>query len=747
MVHRDIKPENILLHGGHALVADFGIALAASRSDGGTRMTETGMSLGTPHYMSPEQAMGEREITPKADIYALGCVLYEMLAGEPPFTGPTAQAIIARVMTEEPRSLTLQRHDDPAARRGGGARRRWRSCRPTGSRPRRSSPRRWPRPGTLTRPMATMAGMAAPRALSRRVLALGGAAVLLGGLAVGWLAHRSPRPQMTRLEMDLGGIRPDGGIALSPDGRTAVIGGTDSTGTLRLFVRRLDQAAVVPIAPVGTGYLPVISPDGQQVAFLSPPSSVRRMSIQGGSPVTLSDSSAGNGLDWGRDGYLYFMSLGGDLARVRATGGPVEPLKAQDSLAVSVSYGPSALPNGKGVLLTVVRGAGARSIVVMDLRTRKRRVLTDGLRAIYASPGRLLYVTSDLTLYAAPFDEERMEITGPGEPVGQNLWSPQQGWADLAASASGTLLHLNANGALKAGNEFVVVDRLGKEKVLPIPPAQYDAFGLSPDGRRVAAEVITGTDDGGAIVIFGLGDSVLTRLTFKGVNRYPTWTADGRRVVFSQAIGDQRELVWKPADGSGEESTLLKRPLPIFEVEFSRDGRWMIYREGDANGGARGLSLHYRALAPGGVDSLFYDSPGQDITPALSPDGHWLAYVSDQSGRLEVYVRPFPPVSSGAVWQVSTEGGTEPAWAHSGHELFYKESNWLVAAEVRTLPAFAVAARRRLFSVAGYNSNPYHSRYAVLPGDQQFLVDRPAGFSSLLNAVVVLNWMEGLGRK
>src|SRR5512134_2614664 len=110
IVHRDIKPENILLHGGHAMVADFGIALAASRSDGGTRMTETGMSLGTPHYMSPEQAMGEREITPKADIYALGCVLYEMLAGEPPFTGPTAQAIVARVMTDLPRSIVAQRH-------------------------------------------------------------------------------------------------------------------------------------------------------------------------------------------------------------------------------------------------------------------------------------------------------------------------------------------------------------------------------------------------------------------------------------------------------------------------------------------------------------------------------------------------------------------------------------------------------------------------------------------------------------
>jgi len=746
VIHRDIKPENILLHDGRALVADFGIALAVSRTDGSNRMTETGMSLGTPFYMSPEQAMGERDITARSDIYSLGCVIYEMLTGEPPFTGPSAQAIIARVMTEQPRSLTIQRRTVPPhveAAVGMALEKLPADRFATAA----QFAEALARPGTLTRPMATMGGVAGQRALSGRSLALAGAAVLLAGLAIGWLSHRTPRPQVTRLEMGLGGIRPDGGIALTPDGRTAVIGGTDSTGTARLFVRRLDQLGMVPISPAGTGFLPAVSPDGQQVAFLTSSNSVRRMPIQGGPPVTLSDSSAGNGLDWGRDGYLYFMRLNGDLARVPATGGTIEPLKARDSLATSGGYAPSVLPNGKGVLLTVARNANTTSIAVLDLRTRRRRILVDGIRAIASGRGRLLYAGADQTLYSAPFDEDRMEVTGPGVPVGQNLWSPFQGWADFAVSPAGTLVYLSAEGVSAAGLEFVVVDRHGKERALPIPPARYDAFALSPDGRRVASEVISGQDDGGTIVLFDLGDSVVTRLTFKGVNRYPTWTADGRRVAFSQAVGDQRELVWKPADGSGEESTLLKRDRPIFEVEFSRDGRWMIYREGDANGGAKGLSLHYRSLAPGGIDSLFFDSPGQDITPALSPDGRWLAYVSDQSGRPEVYVRPFPPASSGAVWQVSTEGGTEPLWAHSGHELFYKESNWLVAADVRTAPAFAVAARRRLFSVAGFNNNTYHRRYAVLPGDQQFLVDRSAGFGAAPRAVVVLDWMAGLGKK
>jgi len=747
VIHRDIKPENILLHDGRALVADFGIALAVSRTDGSNRMTETGMSLGTPFYMSPEQAMGERDITARSDIYALGCVIYEMLTGEPPFTGPSAQAIIARVMTEQPRSLTVQRRTVPPhveAAVGMALEKLPADRFATAA----QLAEALARPGTLTRPMATMGAVAGQRALSGRSLILAGAAVLLAGLAIGWLAHRTPRPEVSRLEMDLGGIRPDGGIALSPDGRTAVIGGTDSTGTAKLFVRRLDQLGMHQISPAGAGYLPTISPDGQQVAFLTAPSSIRRMSIQGGAPVTLGDSALGNGLDWGRDGYLYFIGGDRNLARLPAAGGAVEHFRPQDSTAIVGMYAVSALPNGKGVLVTVVpRGSGASKIAVMDLRTRAVRMLVDGIRGVYAEPGRLLYATADRSLYSVPFDEERMEVTGPAELAGQNLWSPFAGWVDLAASPSGTLLYLSASGDAPTGNEFLLVDREGKEKVLPIPAAQYDAFGLSPDGKRVAAEVISGTDDGGAIVIFGVGDSVVTRLTFKGINRYPTWTADGRRVAFSQAIGDQRELVWKPADGSGEESTLLKRPMPIFEVEFSRDGKWMIYREGDANGGGKGLALRYRSLGPGGVDSLFYDSPGQEITPALSPDGRWLAYASDQSGRQEVYVRPFPPVSTGAVWQVSTDGGTEPVWAHSGRELFFKENGWLVAAEVRATPAFAVVARRRLFNVSGYNNSAFHPRYAVLPGDQEFLVVGPAGFSSPPDAVVVLNWMAGLGKK
>jgi Tol biopolymer transport system component len=289
------------------------------------------------------------------------------------------------------------------------------------------------------------------------------------------------------------------------------------------------------------------------------------------------------------------------------------------------------------------------------------------------------------------------------------------------------------------------VDRTGREQVLPVQTANFDAFGLSPDGKRVATEVIKGTDDGGDIFLFGLKDSIPTRLTFRGLNRYPTWTPDGRRVAFSQFEGTERDIVWKPADGSGAEQALLKRPGEQFEVEFSRDGRWMIYREGNANTFSGGLGLHYQRIDGSGEDREFHSVPSRSVvTPALSPDGRWLAYASDESGQSQIYVRPFPRDESGAVWQVSTVGGIEPLWAPSGRELYYKEAGYLMAAETRSVPTFSIVARRRLFEINKYTSNQWHPRYAVLPGDRGFLMVRAAGSGAPPQMTVVVNWAGAL---
>jgi eukaryotic-like serine/threonine-protein kinase len=747
VIHRDIKPENILLHDGRALVADFGIALAVSRTDGSNRMTETGMSLGTPFYMSPEQAMGERDITARSDIYALGCVIYEMLTGEPPFTGPSAQAIIARVMTEQPRSLTLQRHTVPPhveAAVGMALEKLPADRFATAA----QFAEALARPGFVTRPMGAVTGVGAGHLTPWKTIGVFVAPALLVGLGLGWLSRRPPAAPAMRFEVTLDKIRPDAGMDLSPDGSTLAFAATDSTGPNHLYIRRLDRLEAQLIPAAGTTVNPVFSPDGQQIVYLDPPTSIRRISLLGTPPVLLTDSAAFAGLDWGRDGWIYYVDLHNTLARIPAAGGRPEILLAPDTVGVPPAlFGPSALPNGKGVLLATSPAGGGLQVQVMDLATHRLKLLVQGFRPRYAAPGRLLYATPDGSLFAAPFDQDRMVITGPAELVGTSLYSPIPGWVDFAASRTGILTYLSVAGPHVSGLNIVTVDRAGRDQLLPIPPANFDVLALSPDGRRVAAEVIHGADDGGDIVTFGLGDSVVTRLTFRGLNRYPAWTPDGRRVAFSQFLDGERDLVWKPADGSGQEETLLKRPGPQFEVEFSRDGRWMIYREGDANGGARGLGLRYRSLTPGGIDSVFYDGSGSDITPALSPDGRWLAYASDESGHSQIYVRPFPPQSSGAVWQVSTTEGTEPVWSRSGGELFYKEGGWLMAAAVKTSPSFSVVARRRLFQIARYNSNPYRQRYAVLPGDQRFLMDRAVETNSPAQPVVVLNWVAGLGKK
>ena len=297
------------------------------------------------------------------------------------------------------------------------------------------------------------------------------------------------------------------------------------------------------------------------------------------------------------------------------------------------------------------------------------------------------------------------------------------------------------------GRVFVSLDRSGREQVLPVQVANFSAFDLSPDGRRVATEVIKGADDGGDIVLFGLEDSIPTRLTFRGLNRYPTWTPDGRRVAFSQFDGAERDIVWKPADGSGAEQALLKRPGEQFEVEFSRDGQWMVYREGNANANVGGLGLHYQRLHGSGEDREFYSVSGRNVvTPALSPDGRWLAYASDESGQMQIYVRPFPRDESGAVWQVSTARAVEPLWAPSGRELYYKEAGFLMAAETRGVPTFTIVARRRLFEINKYIGNPWHPSYAVLPGDRGFLMVRAAGGDAPPQMTVVLNWAGGLRR-
>jgi serine/threonine-protein kinase len=747
VIHRDIKPENILLHDGQPLVADFGIALAVSAA-GGSRLTETGLSLGTPQYMSPEQAMGDRTLDARSDVYSLAAVLYEMLAGEPPYTGPTAQAIVAKVITEKPVPVTMHRDTVsphvaaalhkalarlPADRFAGAAQFSEALLRPGGV------------PLNLTG-AGDLAAPGAPRR-DRRIAVLAAALVAATALAVwGWLRPQPP-PQVARFAL----TTPEGqeivdqygsSIALSPDGSRLVYVGPGEGGP-QLWLRPLDQVRGNPLPGTQRAISPAFSRDGQSIGFMVGSfgaAQVKVVSVSGGPPVTLADSA--QGVSWGPDAWLYY-TRGSQLWRVRSSGGPAERITTLDTARkelMLLRY-PQPLPNGKGVVLTVWHGTLSNAeIAVVDVRSGTRTTLARGTSARYASSGHLVYARADGVLVAVPFDQSRLALTGPETPLLEGILVRPGGAAQFTLSDNGTLLYLP--GAAQK-RELVWVERDGSERLIESAGRRgFEAVAVSPDGARLAvsfrAEAGTTTD----VWIHDLRQGTLSRLTFEGtVNDRPTWTPDGRRVTFMSDRAGRPALYTVPWDGSGPAEPLVASQGLIQEAEWSRDGRVLVYREGP---GRTGRDIYF--LRPG-VDSAphpFLVTAFDESTPALAPDGRWLAYVSDESGHDEVYVRPFP--GGGGRWQISTEGGTEPLWAPNGREIYYRSgADELTAASVGTVPTFSVGARRRLFATTAYVGNPDFRTYHVSPDGRRFLfMKRLSGAREL---VVVLNWFQELKRR
>jgi len=757
VVHRDIKPENILLHDGRVQVADFGIALAMSRSEGATRLTETGMSLGTPHYMAPEQAMGEREITPKVDVYALGCVLYEMLAGEPPFAGPTAQAVIARVMTEEPRSLTMQRRTIPphveAAVLAALAKLpadRFASAAAFAEALGKSD-------FTLAATRAVPA--AAPttgsrRALALRVLPWGLLAAAIGVATVGWLRRTAPVVTRQRIVLWTHPV-PAGflhsGLAISPDGATTVFVDT-AGGTSQLWAKERDE--IEPKALTGTGGAsgPAFSPDGEWIAFAAD-GKLKKVPRLGGSSIALADSIAQDnpGIAWLDDGTITFLNPTYALLAVAQDGGPTRVLVSTDSLQWGVTS-VSPLPGGRGILIaSCTPGCLQLTLRAVDLHTGEQHTLGDGIvKGWYAPDGNVVFVRQDGGVFIAPFDLQKLTFRKAPVPVFQGVRTAL-GLADMALSPSGTLVY--ARGASTSSGSparAMWVARDGTASPIDptwpsFAPASYPGVALSPDGRRLAVGI-----QGGAtadIWIKQLENGPLTRLTFAGNNNVPEWTADGRTVMYIAGLGGNGsggDIHSRRADGTGAEETLLDVQRSLVEVVRTPDTATLIVRL--TLPPSRDIMLwHHGDTA---VTPLLAE-PYQEIEPALSPDGRWLAYNSDESGRTEIYVRPFPNVTAGR-WQVSRNGGTEPLWSHSGRELFFRDAQGgLVAVSVNPGTSFDAGAQRTLFNASDYLISQGHRMYDITPDDRRFVFLRPVDESQSaagpVDLVQVDNWLAELG--
>ena len=733
VIHRDIKPENILLHDGQALVADFGIALAASKA-GGSRMTETGMSLGTPHYMSPEQAMGEREITARSDVYALGAVTYEMLTGDPPFTGSTAQAIVAKVMTDEPappgrHRKAIPEHVElavltaleklPADRWGTAAEFSQALA------------------GNLVTGRSTLSRRVAPapavRSARKRLLVLGSALVLMSLLAAwGWMRRQGTAPSsgVMRFVVTLPASQqiaeaPDHLITMAPDGSGFVYVGVGPNGR-QLYHWRFESFLARPLAGTQDAAGPFFSPDGSWVGFRAR-GKLLKVRLSGGAPVTLADDAITGGSSWSTDGRILFArSTRPGIWAVSENGGDVSSLTTPDSTAGEVYHGnPRILPNGD--LLLHVRNGDSWQVAIAERGSGKVTPLFAGASPEYARSGHLVFLLGD-SLRAVRYDLAKRRVVGASFPVEQSSNADRSGIRNFSLAESGVLLTM---GARAEDRRLVEVDRRGRELVLSPDHRPYDGPRYSPDGRRIAVRI---ANAGFNIWTFDIARETFARLTFGSYeNFFPEWSPDGQRIAYTRRSDSTgTDIYWTDANGGGQEAALYAGPGDQWEASFARPGDQLVFRQNDSltNRDLWVFSIRDRRATP------LLATSRDERSARLSPDGRFLAYVSDQSGDAEVYVRSFP--DSSGTWLVSQGGGTEPAWSPDGRELFYRTDDWLMAVPVVTSPRFSVGRRDSLFA-GPYVPNPTHTNYDVHPDGTRFVMVRSS--ESERRVVVALNWL------
>jgi len=733
IIHRDIKPENILLHDGQALVADFGVALAM-RAAGGGRLTETGMSVGTPHYMSPEQAAGERDVTLRSDVYALGAVLYEMLVGEPPFTGPTAQAIVAKVVTEKPQRIfprrdTVPSHVEAAVLKALAKVPADRFATAHEFVTELERPARMPGVGRGRMPVRE----SFTKAVRRPALAWTVAALLaaLAGVKAVTTTHgtRADLPQVVRLAVRLAPSGP--GLAVSPDGKVVV-----AAAGGRLYARRIDALEPVSITGTEGGADPFFSPDGRWVAFTTGDHLVK-VPVEGGTPTVLADAFYGGGGSWGDDGAIVYKpanpSVRGGLWRVSAAGGAANPLTTPDSSRGEQGhYWPQVLPGSKALLFTAISTATRSRIDVLSLSTGGRKtVIQDGSYARYVPTGHLLFVRSGVLL-AAPFDLTRLQVSGDAVPLVENVAVRRaDGEAAYAVSANGVLAYIPAPPPFL---RMVWVDRAGRENPLLDSLGDYHVPRLSPDGRRVALTIGPKWD----IWIYELDRRALVRLTRhdEGNAMAPLWTADGVRVIYS-AQAPAYDLYWRAADGSTPEEKLLSSPEDKWASSVSPDGKAVLFF---GAGDLWILRLDRRPVADALAHTPFVEGPGD-----WSPDGRWLAYASNESGRWEVYAGPAANPLKGRR-QISTSGGLYPRWGSGGREIFYFAS----LGEGRFMsapfdPASGTPGRPKLLFQGPYEPGVFAAQgYDVSRDGRRFLMVKTAPEAQPSEVRVVVNWFEEL---
>jgi len=754
IMHRDLKPANIkVTPEGQVKVLDFGLAKAfeseASAADLSRSptlsmaATRAGVILGTAAYMSPEQAKG-RPLDERADIWAFGCVLWEMLVGRQLFSGETVTDMLAAVIRAEPDWNALPPETPPAIRQllsrclQKDSKRRLRHI----------GDARIEIEDALSVPAGAVQRIPEkPELTARRELArwplLVAIAVLaaLAGAGVVWKLLPAPQaPAHLVVTLPAGeslALGEGPAMALSPDGRWLAYV-VHRGATQQLYVRSIAEFQAKPIPGTDGAFNPFFSPDSQWIGFVAA-GKMKKVPLGGGSAATICNGQGVWGASWATDGNIYFAERwqGESLLRVPAAGGTPQVISRPDAKkGESCHRWPHALPGGQGVLFTV--GAGATfddaRIALLDVKTGQWKTLVEGgSNPRYVRTGHLLYVRAG-TLFAIPFDLKKLEVTGTPVPVLEGVTtSTANGEGQFSVAEDGSLVYV-PGGTAHSERKLVWVDRKGTNKPVTELRRAYEDLDLSPDGRRLALTIEGPTWN---IWVHDLERGTLTRFTHEQTNTDPQWTPDGKRIVFTSFREGQYGLFWKPADGSGPEERLVAGPNFLHPYSFSADGRFLAYSDQHPKTDS---DIWVLPMEGERKPQPFLRTPFQEMFPALSPDGRWIAYQSNESGRPEIYLQPFP--GPGGRIQISTDGAWTPLWASTGRELFYLNAEKVMAVPIETKPTIRAGAPRVMFQLATiftghpYDHSPNAERFVfITPSEQQ-------GASAQI--YVVLNWFEEL---
>lgn len=740
VVHRDIKPENVLLQSGRAIVADFGIALAV-QSAGGSRMTQTGMSLGTPQYMAPEQAMGERNVDARADIYALGAVTYEMLAGEPPFTGPTAQAIVAKVMTERSRPLYETRDTVPdyvddaiatALQKLPADRFATAALFATAIDPATQQSGSRTKVSGASRHAVTNTRRGVPTALIAAVCLLFGALVTLGIVRArgadkvaeqAELPIRFPLmpPDSVQLRLICCGKL----FAISPDGRWLVFQGSPAVpsaksraiGDYDLYLRDLTDVSIRRLPGTTNATSIFFAPDNSEIGFVAE-QQLRRLALSGTEPQTIAALPDGfvGGAHWGVDGDIV-VAVTGKFLRVKASGGPLTMLFPDDTLGRQVG-GPQRVVDKDVLLYTIGSFTETPRIVWRSLKTGVSKIVAPGATPAYiASAHALLMVREDGALVRYPFDVATGDTLGPATRLASFVVrrSPIVIHAEYSVSDNGTLI-LATRRATPNSSGVTIVDVDKNGTVTPVLK-EYRSFArlmYSPAGDRIEFEAAMREESTFATYIFDLGRNAVTRLQIDGRINSVGWNANGDTLLYATSTSEILSVAIFGNGASGRVITL--RDWKLVGRQIAVTGPWLAFSALPAlgDGVARIVVAHRDSL---GIAHAFDTSRFSEDEPAISPDGKWLAYTSRENGHADVFVSAFPRPQGRFL--VSTKSGQHAVWSRDSHTLFYESGNQVMSATISASSPPRIGA-----PVIVYERDPWGDFDVASDGKSIVFVDR-----------------------